>query len=154
MLYLGIWVIYQQFYIPMEFVGQCTMAQALKEFGIMDFVPLLPFSWIWIVSDRKYLRTIFCQFHFLSNIWEQVDFLNKKRYSATNLRCFSYILHFALPLTKRWKCSFILVWIKLHAWKNPFVLYENINELKSILRIWRADAPFLSICDVFSSSEG
>ena len=60
-------------------MAQCTMAQALKEFGIKDFVPLLPFSWIWIVSDRKYLRTIFCQFHFLSNIWEQVDFLNKEK---------------------------------------------------------------------------
>ena len=74
-----IWVIYQQFYIPMEFVGQCTMAQALKEFGIMDFVPLLPFSWIWIVSDRKYLRTIFCQFHFPSDIWLQVDYLRKEK---------------------------------------------------------------------------
>ena len=39
--------------------GHCTMAQALKKFGIKDFLPLLSFSWIWIVSDRKYLRTTF-----------------------------------------------------------------------------------------------
>ena len=76
----GLHTVLTEYYLSTtQVIRQCTVAQALKEFGIKDFVPLLPFSWIWIVSDRKYLRTIFCQFHFLSNIWEQVDFLNREK---------------------------------------------------------------------------
>ena len=50
---------------------QCIMAQALKRFGMMDFtkkrVPLPPFSYTLIASDKKFLRTIVGQFQFLSN---------------------------------------------------------------------------------------
>ena len=45
--------------------------------------PRPPFSQVRIISDEKYLRTRFCQFHFLSNILYELNTLNR-----TNLLCF------------------------------------------------------------------
>ena len=49
------------------------MAQALKKFGIKDFAKneyLCPhFLEYQLFQIKKYLRTTFGQFHFLSNIW-------------------------------------------------------------------------------------
>ena len=45
------------------------------------WLPRPPFWWIWIVSDKQYLGTIFCKFHFLAYIWFELIIYRRKAYS-------------------------------------------------------------------------
>ena len=45
------------------------------------WLPLPPFYWAWIVSDKKYLRTTSRQFHFLSYIWYKLNICSWKTFS-------------------------------------------------------------------------
>ena len=103
------------------------MAQGLYEFRFKDFASLLPFSWMWIVSDRKYLRTIFCQFHFLSNIWVQVDCLHKEK-----IKC-----HY-ITFWEQWICQTVRDVLNGHQKNSNF---PNISTMK-----WQAANDFCFKC--------
>ena len=51
--------------------AQCV--KPLRNWEIKKWVPWSPFSAIEIISDRNIWVNIFCQFHFLSNIWVRVE---------------------------------------------------------------------------------
>ena len=61
---------------PLNWIKQRNNALCVKPLRIWEikkWVPWPPFSAIEIISDRNIWVNIFCQFHFLSNIWVRVE---------------------------------------------------------------------------------
>ena len=54
----------------MWYIAQCV--KPLRIWEIKKWVPWPPFSVVEIISDRNIWVNIFCQFHFLSNIWYEL----------------------------------------------------------------------------------